>query len=121
MFLNEGYWFRFLEGYTSGFSLSFKVDSQDVNVGGLAINIIVVGDLRISFPHFIHLPQEIDSSDLKLPSFLAGWWHLMRTLIYFDFYLYKCKTYGDIFICRWKRKSTKENIHKVGQLTSSAC
>ena len=37
MFLNEGCWFRFLEGYTSGFSLSFKVDSQDVKVGGLAI------------------------------------------------------------------------------------
>ena len=37
MFLSEGYRFRFLEGYTSGFSLSFKVDSQNVKVGGLAI------------------------------------------------------------------------------------
>ena len=37
MFLNKDYPFLFLEGYISGLSLSFKVDSQDVNVGGLAI------------------------------------------------------------------------------------
>ena len=73
--------------YTAGFSLSFKVDSDDVKVGSMESS--VEGNFRLSLPHFTHFPPKEDGSNI----FLAGC--LMRTLtqplfaIYFFSLAYK--------------------------------
>ena len=77
-----------------GFSLSFKVDSENVKVGGLVIK-SVVGNLRLSLPHFTHFPTKVDSLDLKVAGFSAGCRHLMRTLDRFRFLFHLTKLLFD--------------------------
>ena len=74
--------------YPSGFSLSFKVDSYDVKVGGLVIECCAsaVGMLRLSpglsLTSLYPLFPKTRWVEFNIPvaCVLAGWQHLMRTL-----------------------------------------
>ena len=66
----------------SGFSLSFKVDSYDVKVGGLVIECCAsaVGMLRLSLTSLYPLFPKPRWVEFNVACVLAGWQHLMRTL-----------------------------------------
>ena len=53
---------------TPGFSLSFKVDSQDVKVGSLAI-IDYCRQFQTFILYFAPFPQNVQGSNLKVASF----------------------------------------------------
>ena len=38
------------------------------------------GNLKLSLPSLTLFPTKVESSDLQVAGFLAGCWHLMRTL-----------------------------------------
>ena len=64
--------------YYTGFSLSFKVDSYDVNIGGLETKCCrQLQDFTFSlYP----LPQKVEGSNVQVGGFLAGCRHLTKTL-----------------------------------------
>ena len=55
----------------------------------------VAANLRLSLPHFTHFSIEVDSLDLKVAGFSAGYRRLMRTLDRFRFLFHLTKLLFD--------------------------